>query len=301
MKVQTSNTLVPTYRANTANLSSVQTGGEEPNSPEPPKDKLSVQEFAIRKGKAWANGIGTTSGYIGGTLGFIPGVYAGVMGGAVFGGLMGGGLGPILGSFSGGGFGHILGTSWRTMGTLAKAGLVVGGLSTGVGMFTAANATIGTAGKLVGFGAGYGVGLVQGAGNSITGDLGTKPKPKQNGSSIAREAAELGKFGTSVAGLTAAVGAISGGAGGAAMGAGVASTGSLIQGLMARNVTASSIFGSAATGALIGGALMFGVGAIGGWKLGAGAYKLADKAFQFGKDQVQNQQPPKNDDNKPAQ
>lgn len=89
------------------------------------------KEMALKVGNITSSSVGGALGIAGLTVG----LYAGTAGGAIFLGALGAGIGPVLGAVSTKGLLSFLGTSFTTAGTMAKAGIAIGGVSTGLGMF----------------------------------------------------------------------------------------------------------------------------------------------------------------------
>jgi hypothetical protein len=118
-----------------------------------------------------------TSSSVGGALGIAgltAGLYAGAAGGALFLGALGMGVGPVIAAVSTKGLLSFLGTSFATTGLLAKAGIAIGGVSTGLGAFQVARKSAELIGKLPGMLIGGAVGLVTGTIHAIENKVGGK-------------------------------------------------------------------------------------------------------------------------------
>ena len=203
---------------------------------------------------------GTAGVLAGGALG-TAGLYVGAAGGAIALGIVGGAMAPAIAAVTGGGLLAGIGTSFATVGTMGKIGMVAGSLITGHGLFK-------TGRKLVGS-IGTGVRKILGAPVEKPDVDESKEAPKKPGL---------------LSTLVAAVGAGSGLVGGAVAGAGVAAAGATVAGLLATGVTLAAITGPAAIGAGIG-AAVFGVGGyVGAWsgidKVKSGVKWVGKKLFQ---------------------
>lgn len=117
-----------------------------------------AKETALKVGNVSQDAVG---GFIGLSAGIL-GLYAGVAGGAIFLGALGAGLGPIVASVSTHGLLSFIGTSFHTMTFWAKAGVVVGGLSTGVGAFQVGRGLGSVVGAVPGMIVGGAIGTVMG-------------------------------------------------------------------------------------------------------------------------------------------
>lgn len=256
--------------------------------PQPPQEKVSIGKEGLRTAIAWGNATGTVTGGATALATTIGGLYMGVLGGAIVGGVLGGGLGPVFGAISGGGAMGFIGTSFKTLGIAAKAGVVLGGAAGAAGTWSVGQKLGEVAGKTVAFGPGFVAGAIGAVGKKAeevaTGEPGgdvqepsapkPKPKPKKN------DLNQMSGIGKTVAAGVGGFGMLAGGAGGFVAGAGIASTGSLINGLLAHNVTLSNITGAALAGGITGGIAMGLMGAVGGWKL----VKLGESVINKGKD-----------------
>ncbi len=106
-----------------------------------------------------------TSASVGGAVGLAgltAGLYAGAAGGAIFLGALGAGIGPVLASVSTKGLLAFLGTSFATTGVMAKAGIAMGGVATGLGAFQIARKTANVIAKVPGMMIGGIIGLATG-------------------------------------------------------------------------------------------------------------------------------------------
>jgi len=116
-----------------------------------------------------------TSSSVGGALGIAgltAGLYAGAAGGAIFLGALGAGIGPVLAAISTKGLLSFLGTSFATTGLMAKMGIAMGGIATGIGAFQIARKSAELVGKLPGMLIGGAIGVVSGTIKSVEGKLG---------------------------------------------------------------------------------------------------------------------------------
>lgn len=230
---------------------------------ETPKTAAEPQDQAeVRAGSDFGNAVQMGAGGIGALALIIPCMYAGVIGGAVVGSMLGLGFGPIAGSVASSGFMGMLSTVWTSTSTVAKAGMVLGGVSGLLG------------GWATGTGVGNALGRVFGA---------DKEDP---GKHVKVSGPVKGTIGF----VTVGGGALAGGVGGGILGASVASAGSLLHGLTLNgfNMAAMSNMGTAA---LIGGGIglvAFGaMGMAGGYKIAKTAARLIDKLTPAEKPPVQ--------------
>lgn len=280
MKIQANNNFVPPTL----------TRGEAPKpeggdpTPPPPQDgfKPSVGQQAVRKGIAWGNATGTVVGGAAGLATVTGALYAGVLGGAIVGSLTGAGFGPVLASVTSHGALDFVGRTFATAGFMAKAGMVIGGVSGAAGAWQIGNGIGNAAGKAAGFVPGAVVGGLEGvwkkAENAVTGgEQETIAKPEKE-NALKQSLTELNnmKGGMKLyASVLGGVGMLSGAVGGFTLGASVASAGSLVNGLLAHNVTLSSIGAAGVAGGIVGGALFAVVGGFGGFS----AAKLSKKGW----------------------
>ncbi|MEW6283677.1 MAG: hypothetical protein AB1758_34015, partial [Candidatus Eremiobacterota bacterium] len=107
-------------------LPSLRAAGSEP-APSQPQDTVEKRNSEVGEGAK------LLVGGVGGLLLVIPCLYAGVIGGAVVGSMLGLGFGPIAGAVASNGFMGMLGTVWSSTSTVAKAGMILGGVSGLVG------------------------------------------------------------------------------------------------------------------------------------------------------------------------
>lgn len=234
---------------------------------EAPKASEPQDKAEVREGSDFGNAVQMGAGGIGALALIIPCMYAGVIGGAVVGSMLGLGFGPIAGSVASHGFMGMLSTVWTSTSTVAKAGMVLGGVSGLLG------------GWATGTGIGNALGRVFGA---------DKEDPSKH---VKINGPIKGTIGF----VTVGGGALAGGVGGGILGASVASAGSLIHGLTLNgfNMAAMSNMGSAA---LIGGGIglvAFGaMGMAGGYKIAKTAARLVDKLTPDNKPPQQPAQPP---------
>jgi hypothetical protein len=257
--------------------------GGDPTPP-PPQDgfKPSVGQSAIRNGIRWGNATGTVVGGATGLATVTGALYAGVLGGAIVGSLTGAGFGPVLASVTSHGALDFVGRTFATAGFMAKAGMVIGGVSGAAGAWQVGNGIGNAVGKAAGFVPGALVGGVQGvwakAESAVTGDeQETIAKPEKEGM-LKSNLTDLNnmKGGMKLyASVLGGVGMLSGAVGGFTLGAGIASSGSLVSGLLAQNVSLSSVGAAGLAGGIVGGALFAAVGGLGGFT----AAKASKKAW----------------------
>ncbi|MCE7873147.1 hypothetical protein DYH09_22615 [bacterium CPR1] len=227
-----------------------------------PQDQAQLSE-----GSEFGNAVKMGVGGVGALALIIPCMYAGVIGGAVVGSMLGLGFGPIAGAVTSNGFLGMVGTVWQSTSTVAKAGMVLGGVS----------------GLLGGWATGTGVG------NAVGRLFGADKEDPSKHVKIS------GPIKGTIGFVTVGGGAVAGGVGGGILGASVASAGSLIHGLTLNgfNMAAMSNMGSAA---LIGGGIglvAFGaMGMMGGYKVAKTAARLVDKLTPQEKPPVQQPTPP---------
>ncbi|MCD4783651.1 MAG: hypothetical protein K8T10_07450 [Candidatus Eremiobacteraeota bacterium] len=126
------------------------------------------KNMALKVGNITSSSVGGALGIAGLTLG----LYAGAAGGAIFLGALGAGIGPVLASVSTKGLLSFLGTSFATTGMMAKAGIAIGGVATGVGAFQIARKSAELIGKIPGMLIGGAIGLVSGTIKAVEGKLG---------------------------------------------------------------------------------------------------------------------------------
>ena len=103
----------------------------------------------------------------------------------------------------------------------------------------------------------------------------TAPKPHQPAKPT--DLNKMGGVSKTIAAGIGGFGMLAGAAGGFVAGAGIASTGSLVNGLLAHNVSLANIGGAAAFGGAIGAVGMGVLGAVGGWKLVQAGRWVGDK------------------------
>ena len=260
---------------------------KQPNDPPPPQDgyKPSLGQSAIRNGIAWGNATGTVVGGATGLATVTGALYAGVLGGAIVGSLTGAGFGPVLGAVTSHGALDFVGRTFATAGFFAKTGMVIGGLSGAAGAWQVGNGIGNAVGKAAGFVPGAVVGGAQGlwakAENAAGGGDAPPPAPKQDKPSLLKtNFTDLNNMGGGMklyASILGGVGMLSGAVGGFTLGASVASAGSLASGLLASNVSLSTIGAAGVAGGIVGGALFAAVGGLGGFT----AAKASKKAWDY--------------------
>lgn len=288
MRIQQANNFTAPQLIRTQNQtpSPAPQGGGDPQPPQ--QEKVSISKEGLRTAISWGNATGTVTGGATALATTIGGLYMGVLGGAIVGGMLGGGLGPVFGAISGGGALNFIGTSFKTLGIAAKAGVVLGGAAGAAGTWSVGQKLGEVAGKTVAFVPGFAVGAVGALGKKAeevaTGENGgdvVGPKPnKPHKPPAKQDLNQMSGVGKTVAAGIGGFGLLAGGMGGFVAGAGIASTGSLVNGLLAHNVTLSNITGAAMAGGLVGGIGMGVLGAVGGWKL----VKLGQGLINKGKD-----------------
>lgn len=257
-----------------------------PNDPPPPQDgyKPSLGSTAIKNGIAWGNATGTVLGGATGLATVTGALYAGVLGGAIVGSLTGAGFGPVLSSVTSHGALDFVGRTFATAGFFAKAGMVIGGVSGAAGAWQVGNGIGNAVGKAAGFVPGAVVGGVQGlwakAEDAAGGGDGPPPAAKEEKPGFLKtNFTDLNnmKGGMKLyASILGGVGMLSGAVGGFTLGASVASAGSLVSGLLASNVSLSSIGAAGMAGGIVGGALFAAVGGLGGFTAAKASKKLWD-------------------------
>lgn len=282
MKIQQAPNFNPTQLVRTQNQEAPKPGDNNPTPP-PPQEKVSIGKEALRTGIAWGNATGTVTGGAVGLATTIGGLYMGVLGGAIVGAALGGGIGPVFGAIGGNGALGFLSTSFQTMGLAAKVGVVLGGAAGAAGSFSVGQKVGEVAGKAVMFVPGAAVGAIGALGKKAeeiaTGEgQGTGPvAPQPHQPAKPQDLNKMGGVSKTIAAGIGGFGMLAGAAGGFVAGAGIASTGSLVNGLLAHNVSLANIGGAAAFGGAIGAVGMGVLGAVGGWKLVQAGRWVGDK------------------------
>ena len=257
----------------------------DPQGPQQPQDgfKPSVGQTAIRTGIAWGNATGTVVGGAAGLATVTGALYAGVLGGAIVGTLTGAGFGPVLSAVTSHGALDFVGRTFATAGVMAKAGMVIGGVSGAAGAWQVGNGIGNAVGKAAGFVPGVAVGAVQGVwakAESAAGGDGAPPIAKEEKPNLLKtNFTDLNNMSGGMklySSILGGVGMLSGAVGGFTLGASVASAGSLASGLLAQNVSLSTIGAAGVAGGLIGGALFAAVGGLGGFTAAKASKKLWD-------------------------
>ena len=259
----------------------------EPGGNPPPRESFmqSGGREAIHNAVRWGNATSTVLGGAGALTLATGSLYAGVLGGAVVGSALGMGAGPVVASLGSSGALDFLGTTFGTAGVVAKAGIVIGGAAMAAGAWGIGSSLGSAVGKPVGALLGAPVGFAQGVWDHMEGAAPAEipaPKPKEkaplldlNNMSGVTKVVAMGLGGA---------GLLAGGAGGAVLGASVTSAHSLVQGLLAHNVTLASISGAAGIGAAVGAAAGALIGGKGGFELAKGVQKagswLGDKLIR---------------------
>lgn len=293
MQVTQAPRFIPTSSIRTQTTPAPQGGGPTGGGEPPQQEKVSIGKEALRTAISWGNATGTVTGGATAIATSIGGLYMGVLGGAIVGGMLGGGLGPVFGALSSHGAMDFLSTSFHTMGVAAKAGVVLGGLSGAAGSWSVGQSIGELGGKAAGFVPGAVAGAVGALGkkaNEIaTGENGgdavnpNAPQPKPHAHPIT-DLNQMSGVGKTLAAGVGGFGLLAGAAGGFVAGAGVASTHSLVSGLLVHNVTLANLTGAAMVGGGVGAAAMGVLGAVGGWKLVKAGQGLYNKVHdQVGK------------------
>lgn len=127
-----------------------------------------AKRMALKVGNITSSSVGGAVGL----AGLTAGLYAGAAGGAIFLGALGAGVGPVLASVSTKGLLAFMGTSFGTATTMAKAGIAMGGVATGVGAFSIARNVANVVGKVPGMLVGGAIGLVTGTVKAVENSLG---------------------------------------------------------------------------------------------------------------------------------
>lgn len=246
--------------------------------------KPSIGSSALRTGIAWGNATGTVVGGATGLATVTGALYAGVLGGAIVGSLTGAGFGPVLASVTSNGALDFVGRTFATAGTMAKAGMVIGGVSGAAGAWQVGNGIGNAAGKAAGFVPGMVVGGIQGVWNkaeSAVGGEGAAPiaRPEKKEGLLQTSFTDLNNMSGGMklySSVLGGVGMLSGAVGGFTLGASVASAGSLVNGLLASNVSLSTIGAAGVAGGVVGGALFAAIGGLGGFTTAKASKKLWD-------------------------
>ncbi len=238
----------------------------------PQKGKLAqAHAKGIETASEWTEKVGGVVGGAAGIGAVIPGLYAGIIGGSVAGGIAGLSLGPAVAVLSGAQGLSFAGTVFSTVGPVAKAAIVAGTACAAVG----AGVVGYKAGKMLSgipIGAvGYPVGFAQGlAGKGVEESGEVQEKPEAGEKPKVKIKHEDGFITKTAEGLLGATGLITGGLGGAAIGAGIGAGTALTAGVIAENLTWSTLGVGGAVGAVVGGVLLGAMSAYGG-------YTIADK------------------------
>lgn len=257
--------------------------------PDEPKESFAAAggREAVRNAVRWGNATSTVLGGAGALTLATGSLYAGVLGGAVIGSAMGMGAGPVVASLGSSGALDFLGTTFGTAGLAAKAGMVLGGAAMAAGAW-GIGASIGSGvGKPVGAVLGLPVGFAKGVWGHMEGATPAKQAEKPVAQGEQAPLLDLNEMtgATKVMAMgLGGAGLLAGGAGGAILGASVTSTHSLIQGLMAHNVSLTAITGAAGLGAAVGAAAGALIGGKGGFELAKGVQSasgwLSDKLIR---------------------
>lgn len=255
--------------------------------PEQPQDgyKPTVGGEALRTGIAWGNAAGTVGGGAVGLATVTGALYAGVLGGAIVGTLTGAGFGPVLSAVTSHGAMDFAARTFATAGFAAKAGMVIGGVSGAAGAWQVGSGIGNAVGKAAGFvpgaviGAGKGMwAKAESAAGAGGGTAPAAPKPEKE-NLLKTSFTDLNNMSGGMklySSVLGGVGMLSGGVGGFTLGASVASAGSLVNGLLAHNVSLSTISGTAVVGGIVGGALFATIGGLGGFTAAKASKKLWD-------------------------
>jgi hypothetical protein len=237
-----------------------------------------VGTYGMHNGVRWGNGVGAVSSYLGGAALGSAGLYAGVVGGSAAGVAVGLGVAPAIAAVGSSGALDFVRTTFSTTGTLIQAGMVLGGAAVALGAWEVGSSLGKAAGTPVGFVIGGPIGLTEGAWKQMQGH--PMPVVTHGAPSKAPEvnAFDLNEFkGISAVpvGVLGAVGAASGGLGGAVLGGAVVSGATLLEMALAQNVTLSALSGPAMMGAMVGGGVGLLLGARGGFRMGKAVNRFA--------------------------
>lgn len=245
-----------------------------PAPPEPPTPENNDSfvraggREAMRNAVRWGNATSTVLGGAGALAMATGSLYAGVLGGAVIGSAMGLGAGPVVASLSSSGAWNFLGTTFGTAGFAAKAGMVVGGAAMAAGAWGLGSSLGSAVGKPVGALLGAPVGFAQGVWSKMEGA--EAPAPEKKSPKKQPEPLDLNRMTGATKAMAMGIGGLgllAGGTGGALLGASVTSAHSLVQGLLAHNVSLTAMGGAALAGAAIGGAAGAFIGGKGGFEV----------------------------------
>lgn len=231
---------------------------------------------AERWGEAVANPLSGTGALLLGT----GGLYAAVVGGPVVGSTIGLALGPLVAATSTQGLGDFLSTTFGVAGTAARVGLTLGSVVMAAGAADVGYRLGDVAGKIAGGVPGGVVGLGEGAVRHLKG----QPSPAFSASEPKRlvDTSNLQGGSKLLAMGLGSTGLMVGGAGGAALGATLSGGNTLLQGLLAHNLTLSSLSGAVGLGMALGAAGGALVGARGGAVVTSAALYACQAAHKAG-------------------
>ena len=289
-----------------ANTQPVRTSPSTPSSDSPPEAPAvvrdSVAESALdaslkgavyqaeRWGEAVANPLSGTGALLLGT----GGLYAAVVGGPVVGSTIGLALGPLVAATSTQGVGEFLSSTMGVAGTAARVGLTLGSVVMAAGAADVGYRLGDVAGKVAG-----GVpGSVVGLGEGLVRPLKGQPSPSFSASEPKRlvDTSNLRGGSKLLAMGLGSTGLMVGGAGGAALGATLTGGHTLLQGLLAHNLTLASLSGAVGLGMAVGAGVGSLVGARGGAVVTSAALQAGQalhKAGAWTADQIGHSDPEK--------
>ncbi len=225
-----------------------------------------TMEIASKTADKIATPIGIATGIGVGTLG----LYSGIAGGFVGGSTIGLALGPAAAILTGQTGMDIIKTVLGSAGAVGKAGVVIGSACAGLGA-----GVIGyKIGRTAGLIPGYAIGLPAGLMGDKTPQIVDKPELKKK--------YEMGKLGNAVGMTLGGVAGFLALPGGAAVGASIGSAGSLISGLVVKDLSAAAIGQAGLVGALVGGGVMAIAAGVGGYKLVELGAKAIHKGTEVG-------------------
>lgn len=258
MNVTTRLNLTPATVVSAASLATATDAAAPAASPqaapkaEEPKESSALSRAVragMRKGASWGDNMSTT---VGGATGLVvTGLvgYGMTIGGATVGALIGGGLGPVLAAISGAGPLGIIGGAFAAAGTMAKAGMILGGVTGVLGGWKLGTAVGGTVAGAVGAVPGFVVGAAQGLAGKET------PPPPVKEKKPEAPPTELRGVLKPTAQVVSGVSTLSGAVGGFVVGGTLAAAGSLAHTAISQAATFSQFAAALPTTALIGGAI----------------------------------------------
>lgn len=232
-----------------------------------------VGTYGLQNGVRWGNGVGAVSSYLGGATLASAGLYAGVVGGSAAGAALGLGVAPAIAAVGSSGALDFVRTTFSTTGVLAQAGMVLGGAALALGAWEAGSSLGKAVGIPAGFVVGGPIGLAEGAWKQMQGHpmpIVDHKAPKEPQKVNAFDLNDFKGLSAVPVGVLGALGAASGGVGGAVLGGAAMSGATLLEMALAQNVTLSALSGPALLGAAVGGGIGLLLGARGGFRMGKG-------------------------------